>query len=262
MTRGKFVLITAGLLISSCEFNVDMGLDNNGHGQDVVNRLLKTKTVEEFKTQVEDFNANTFEYDEDYLNGYQEWRGNYLINEALNLKKDYYRVWGSDYLYIKNADNKAYKLIGLNGTVEIEPGEIVVAYFGTLLGAAIGADDQEGIARNVARMTASYKDDDCDDYDEDDDYDEESYDDDDYEGQRQYEEFKDKQEQLANEGVKPLGKTEDECPAVKAFELLREKHVDIQLIYDCDTVEEYNYRHSGQKLTREEFEFLEKTLTK
>ena len=60
MTRGKFVLITEDQVYISIEFNGDMY--PSGHGIEVMNRLKKVHTPDDFISEVTGFNKENFQY--------------------------------------------------------------------------------------------------------------------------------------------------------------------------------------------------------
>ena len=56
------------------------------------------------------------------------------ISDDIDFSKDYFAVYNSDYLYIKNASNKDCTIIAKNGVKQtIKPGEIQVWTFGCLV---------------------------------------------------------------------------------------------------------------------------------
>lgn len=123
MTRGNFVLVNDGKIYISCQFNGDMYPD--GHGTTVYALLGGVDSVEKFEAAVEAFRAVYFpEY---------EGTGIHEVSE-LDFSKDYYKNFGSDYLYIKNIGSNSAVIISKdNGDVkDIAPGEIQVWEFGRL----------------------------------------------------------------------------------------------------------------------------------
>ena len=55
------------------------------------------------------------------------------ISDDIDFSKDYFAIYNSDYLYIKNASNKDCTIIAKNGVKQtIKPGEIQVWNFGCL----------------------------------------------------------------------------------------------------------------------------------
>ena len=230
MTRGKLVLITNALLISSCEFNGDMYMDKSGYGQEAIAILLKTNTVDEFKAACQKFNADHYGYEEDYAESYSEWHGEVLIEDALDFTRNYFDNWFSDYLYIKNASDRIWHIKGNNGEVGLEPGEVVAVCFGDLIGYAKDCPTPGSMDCPQCGPTPELEEDEeCVEENTDDEYDDEENDEEDAE--------------------------------IKAFRIIKEKHVDVHWIYESDNVDEYNNHHGWHKLTKEEFNFLKKTVT-
>lgn len=134
MTRGKICVVKDGDIYISCEFNGDMG---DYYGPEICSRLKKIKTVEDYKKFVDDFDAKNF--------GYKEHDGWSLVrcypnfefshSELMNMKENYFKVWFSDYVYIRNLDNyKPYFFTLRDGAKHILPPEgIMVTCFGNLL---------------------------------------------------------------------------------------------------------------------------------
>lgn len=127
MTRGRFVLITDDYTYMSLEFNGDMYPD--GHGLEVKSLLELVHSKEDFDTVVDVFLETMF-------SGYGEEEGNriFLIDD-LDFRRDYFKRFGSDYLYIKNiGTNTAVIISKETGDIkDIAPGEIQCWNFGKLV---------------------------------------------------------------------------------------------------------------------------------
>ena len=124
MTRGKFAIINDKGVYTSYEFNGDMYYD--GHGSEVVERLKRVENEKDFVREVEEFNAENFEY-----NG--EFNKPFFIEKNMNFSKEYFDKYFSDYVYVKNITDETHKIIQDDGTdVEIEPNQILIFYFGSL----------------------------------------------------------------------------------------------------------------------------------
>ena len=230
MTRGKLVLLTNSLLIASCEFNGDMYMDRSGYGQEAIAILLKTNTVDEFKNACQKFNKDHYDYEAEYAENYSEWHGEVLIEDALDFTRNYFDNWFSDYLYIKNASDRVWHIKGNNGEVGLEPGEVVAVCFGDLIGYAKDCSTPGTMDCPQCGPTPEpEEDEECVEEDADNEYDDEEDDEEDAE--------------------------------IKAFRIIKEKHVDVHWIYESDNVDEYNNHHGWHKLTEKEFNFLKKTVT-
>lgn len=136
MTRGQIAIITDGGIMTSIEFNGDMYL-NNGHGEDAINSLKNSTDVATYQYEVAKFNMEHHHYNDCDRLTYE------LGEQALDFTKDYFDVWFSDYIYIKNLKNEIAELITetrdkngeITGTkkVKLAPNEIAVLCFGSLV---------------------------------------------------------------------------------------------------------------------------------
>ena len=112
MTRGKLVLFTDNEVFSSVEFNGDMYWD--GFGKDAAKALQKSDSVNKFIKQVHKFDKKYFGYyhecGRDALVSpiYPDWGPDHIID----LRTDYYKIWFSDYLYIKNLASYTLTFLG------------------------------------------------------------------------------------------------------------------------------------------------------
>lgn len=123
MTRGKFAIINDKGVYTSYEFNGDMYYD--GHGSEVVERLKRVENEKDFVREVEEFNAENFEY-----NG--KFNKPFFIEKNMNFSKEYFDKYFSDYVYVKNITDETHKIVQDDGTdVEIEPNQILIFYFGS-----------------------------------------------------------------------------------------------------------------------------------
>lgn len=145
MTRGKFVLITDKQVYISIEFNGDMYPD--GHGVDAFRRLIRVNDVDEFMNEVSSFNNDNFQYREElvFMNSL-EW-----FKQAKDFRKDYFDMWFSDWLYIKNISSEPVEFItrsGAEGKSEkrkVMQGEVVAFNFG----GNPSQEDKDYIERNL-----------------------------------------------------------------------------------------------------------------
>jgi len=136
MTRGQMAIITKGGILTSVEFNGDMYLDHNGYGEDAIESLRNSTDVATYQYEVAKFNVEHHHYDDDRLVYTKD-------KSALDFTKDYFDVWFSDYVYIKNLTKEDYELltekrdhegrkIGVK-KVNLAPNEIAVLCFGRLV---------------------------------------------------------------------------------------------------------------------------------
>ena len=134
MTRGTPYLILKNKVVYSEEFNGDMygspkdikELQETGHYPEMINRLAKVKDEKDFKTQIKEFNKQNHNYE----------NFKFFIDKIKNLdmSKDYFENFFSDYLFFKNCSDKTEILIDKNGKqIEIGKGQIATFNFGNLI---------------------------------------------------------------------------------------------------------------------------------
>lgn len=126
MTRFQIAVIKGGVIYTSTEFNGDGYWDH--HGKNVYAALQNITTVEEWKEYVTKFNSETFNYDEELHYEIENEYENYL-----DMSKDYFKRWSSDYIYIKNIDEDEVEFITKNGKTILEPNDVAVFNFGERL---------------------------------------------------------------------------------------------------------------------------------
>ena len=128
MTRGNFVLITNTANWMSIQFNGDMY--PSGNGKIVYHMLESVKNYNDLTTAILKFHKERFAYSYEY----GEDMTPKSISDNIDFSKDYYAVYNSDYLYIKNASDKDCTIIAKNEMEKtIKPGEIQVWNFGCLV---------------------------------------------------------------------------------------------------------------------------------
>lgn len=128
MTRGNFVLITNTANWMSIQFNGDMYPSCNG--KFVYHMLESVETYDDLAAAILKFDKERFGYSYEYGKGLTPKQ----ISDDINFSEDYYAVYNSDYLYIKNASDKECTIIAKNGAKQtIKPGEIQVWDFGCLV---------------------------------------------------------------------------------------------------------------------------------
>lgn len=127
MTRGNFLLITDTANWMSIQFNGDMYPSCNG--KFVYHMLESVETYDDLAAAILKFDEERFGYaDMHYADLAPE-----NISDDIDFSKDYFAIYNSDYLYIKNASNKDCTIIAKNGVKQtIKPGEIQVWNFGCL----------------------------------------------------------------------------------------------------------------------------------
>lgn len=133
MTRFQIAVIKDGVIYTSTEFNGDGHWE--WHGKNVYAALQNITTVEEWKEYVTKFNSETFNYDEEL---HYEIDDEY--EDYLDMSKEYFRKWFSDYIYIKNIDEDEVEFITENGKTILVPNDIAVFNFGERL--VPGTDDK------------------------------------------------------------------------------------------------------------------------
>jgi len=123
MTRGKLVYLENGNIHISDEFNGDMYV-KGGHGELLLKLLPYVQTTRDFYKTALFFNDLVFEYE----NFHFETR--YGV-EVIDLSKDYFGEWFSDYLYFIVRTPMTF--IQKDGTeYKAKRGEILVFNFGKL----------------------------------------------------------------------------------------------------------------------------------
>lgn len=128
MTRGNFLLITNTANWMSIQFNGDMYPSCNG--KIVYHMLESVETYDDLTAAILKFDKERFGYSYEYGEDMTPKQ----ISDDIDFSKDYFAIYNSDYLYIKNASDKECTIIAKNGmTQTIEPGEIQVWDFGCLV---------------------------------------------------------------------------------------------------------------------------------
>ena len=133
MTRFQIAVIKDGVIYTSTEFNGDGYWE--WHGKNVYAALQNITTVEEWKEYVTKFNSETFNYDEEL---HYEIDDEY--DDYLDMSKEYFKKWFSDYIYIKNIDEDEVEFITENGKTILVPNNVAVFNFGERL--VPGTDDK------------------------------------------------------------------------------------------------------------------------
>lgn len=128
MTRGQIViLVDFCKLITSGEFNGDMYYDE--YGKMIIEALKEINTTEEYEDYVKEFSRMHYSHiKNDYT--YPIFGTRYI--KCLDMTKDYFDNWFSDYLYVKNLSNEIVNFITEDGFASLEPGKIGVFYFGRI----------------------------------------------------------------------------------------------------------------------------------
>ena len=128
MTRGNFVLITNTANWMSIQFNGDMYPSCNG--KFVYHMLESVETYDDLAAAILKFDEERF----GYADMHDIDMSPNSISDDIDFSEDYFAVYNSDYLYIKNASNKDCTIIAKNGMKQtIKPGEIQVWNFGCLV---------------------------------------------------------------------------------------------------------------------------------
>lgn len=128
MTRGNFLLITNTANWMSIQFNGDMYPSCNG--KIVYHMLESVETYDDLAAAILKFDKERFGYSYEY----GEDLTPKSISDNIDFSKDYYAVYNSDYLYIKNASDKECTIITKNEMEQtIKPGEIQIWNDGNLV---------------------------------------------------------------------------------------------------------------------------------
>ena len=128
MTRGNFLLITDTANWMSIQFNGDMYPSCNG--KFVYHMLESVETYDDLAAAILKFDEERFGYSYEY----GEDMTPKSISDNIDFSKDYYAVYNSDYLYIKNASDKDCTIIAKNEVEQtIKPGEIQIWNRGNLV---------------------------------------------------------------------------------------------------------------------------------
>lgn len=126
MTRFQIVGIFDDTIYTTTEFNGDGYF--SGYGHEVCKELKEAKTFEDYKRIVESINEH-FKYEEKLI------YDNVKVEELdfFKNKSDYYNIWFSDYLYIKNFTQEDKTVIDEKGAeIILKPNGYVTLYFGEL----------------------------------------------------------------------------------------------------------------------------------
>ncbi|MFH1712910.1 MAG: hypothetical protein ABH896_01865 [Candidatus Jacksonbacteria bacterium] len=142
MTRGTLYLICPNRVIQSTEFNGDMygspkdslDLQESGHYPEVIHRLRRVFSPHDFKREINAFNKANHAYEEQLIYPFKAVC-QYKKQKLLDLTKDYYLDYFSDYLFFKNISDKPvwFKSKKPKHLTKIAPGQIATFYFGELI---------------------------------------------------------------------------------------------------------------------------------
>ena len=135
MTRGNFVLITNTANWMSIQFNGDMYPSCNG--KFVYHMLESVETYDDLAAAILKFDGECFGYADmrfGCANMHNIDMAPKSISDNIDFSKDYFAIYNSDYLYIKNASDEECTIIAKNEMEQtIKPGEIQVWKFGCLV---------------------------------------------------------------------------------------------------------------------------------
>ena len=123
MTRGTMFLIKDQKIYYHDEFNGGMGLDT--YGLEAINILENSNDINSFKRNVMFFNKNHHNYDS------FNFHTDKITDKKLNLSRNYYDFWFSDYIYIKNLDNTPVIFNDDNNEkITVNQNDVVAFHFG------------------------------------------------------------------------------------------------------------------------------------
>lgn len=135
MTRGNFILITNTANWMSTQFNGDMYPSCNG--KFVYHMLESVETYDDLAAAILKFDGECFGYADmrfGCANMHNIDMAPKSISDNIDFSKDYFAIYNSDYLYIKNASDEECTIIAKNEMEQtIKPGEIQVWNFGCLV---------------------------------------------------------------------------------------------------------------------------------
>lgn len=135
MTRGNFVLITNTANWMSIQFNGDMYPSCNG--KFVYHMLESVETYDDLAAAILKFDGECFGYADmrfGCANMHNIDMAPKSISDNIDFSKDYFAIYNSDYLYIKNASDKECTIIAKNEMEQtIKPGEIQIWNRGNLV---------------------------------------------------------------------------------------------------------------------------------
>lgn len=129
MTRGTiYAICDKPLIVESTEFNGHMYPD--GHGQEVIKMLENSKTLFEFRNNVEEFNKKEFQYENDII--YLRRKSKYLRkNKIVFTDKNYFEKFFSDWTFWKNYSGVPVTLVTIDKKeIVLNPNEQVAIEFG------------------------------------------------------------------------------------------------------------------------------------
>lgn len=138
MTRGTAYLFLGGNVVySSIEFNGDMYFDGCGYGSEMMEAIKYCDDWESFAERIREFNENHHKY-QDELWVYESNHLDCVEYEedsiTVDLKKNYFDNFFSDYIFIKNADAKNILFLTRDKLkVVLRPGEVTAFNFGRLV---------------------------------------------------------------------------------------------------------------------------------
>lgn len=127
MTRFRIIAIFNDAIYTSIEFNGDGYF--TGWGHEVCEKLDKCKTYEQYAELVKWVNDEGFEYPDQLI--WDDCSVNDFDFYKLNQNHEYFNVWFSDYLYIKNFTDSNFLITDENGTeIIVHPDGYVTINFG------------------------------------------------------------------------------------------------------------------------------------
>lgn len=139
MTRFQIVGIFEDKILTAGEFNGDGYFE--GMGKEVCREFAKITTEEEYQRLAKDINDNNYEYEGQIIFKLaptikaekDESEVDIFDFYQLDKKDEYFNIWFSDYLYIKNFTKSDKVVTDENGAViTIHPQGWVTLYFGNL----------------------------------------------------------------------------------------------------------------------------------
>ena len=134
MTRGTPYLILRSKVVCSDEFNGDMygspkdskWEQKNGHYSEMVERLKRVESEEEFRKEIKAFNSENHDYHP--FSFYTDDK------KDIDLSDDYFVNFFSDYLFFKNLSGRPVRIMdSKKRPVRLKHGSIATFYFGEFI---------------------------------------------------------------------------------------------------------------------------------
>ncbi len=129
MTRGTFYTITNDLIIETIEFNG--GMYPTEHGKDAIEMLENINNLQEFTVELKKFNKEKYNYDSNELFFPHERKEFMKKENVIDMSKNYYELFFSDWTFWKNFSNETVKFkTSDKKEIELKPQEQIAINYG------------------------------------------------------------------------------------------------------------------------------------